>query len=195
MYTNLNTSHPQMSSSAPLTCSLSDTSCIIELERSVIRTNISKYFGDIILTKTLEKQVSENETISIFHAKVGCMLCLDNRYLVVITSNDRSRVGDKRNLSEVAWTSFQTRTIPDFNLNSNPLIKGLKSQNITQMITQTLSDSIRLNEKKLDRCTYFANTLPLKIELLFTEESNSYAERGTIQSALDTYNCVINFSL
>ena len=40
-----------------------------------------------------------------------------------------------------------------------------------------------------------SKTTPLKIELLFTKEDDNYSNSGTIQSALDTYNCVLSFTI
>lgn len=157
------------------------------------RTNIQKamvdYFGDVVVTKCKEIPESNISTsYSVYYARIGCLLCIDDRYIVIIVVGKSYPIGHQTYLSSLNWTSFQTRTI-----NKPP--RELKTQTSKSKITSVISSKIKVAEKKDDRFIYFTDAAPIKVELLFTKDDDSYADFGTIQSALETYNCVISFTL
>ena len=89
--------------------------------RQEIYNNIVNYFGDIIFTKLNSKATSDGTVYGLYYCKVGCMLCIDNRYLLVIVKEDTNGssdneipVGTQMYLSNLQWISFQTRSIDDF---------------------------------------------------------------------------------
>lgn len=159
-------------------------------EKLIVQKAIVSYFGDLIMTKV--KQIPHTPTspsYSIYYANIGCMLCVEDRYLVVIMESDPFPIGNPEYLSQMNWISFQTRTI------ENAPYQLKIQQQTKPVVTQTLLDKIQLTETKEDRSVYIASTIPVKVELLYTKEDDSYAEKGTIKSALDTYNCVITFTI
>lgn len=159
-------------------------------ERATVHKGMSDYFGDVIVTKCKEIPGTHNSpAYSIYYARIGCLLCIDDRYIVIIVEGTSYPVGHQTYLSGLNWTSFQTRTI------NKPPNKDLKTQSAKSKITPVVASKIKLSEKRSDRYVYFADSVPVKVELLFTKNDDSYAEFGTIQSALDTYNCVISFTL
>ena len=158
-------------------------------EKQSIRKSISDYFGNLVMTKLKKTDPTENKpSYSIYYAKIGCMLCVDDRYVIAIVESDPYPIGSQEYLSEMNWISFQTRTI------EQPLSQ-LKTQQTKSVMTRQITDKIHLQEKTQDRNVYMASTLPLKIELLYTTEDDNYSNSGTIQSALDTYNCVLSFTV
>ena len=158
-------------------------------EKVIIRQSLIDYFGDLLMTKIQETEQSYNKrSYSLYYAKIGCMLCVEDRYLIVVVDSDPYSINHLENLSQLNWISFQTRTI-----DKPP--QGLRTQQIPSKINKLLTDKINLVEKKPDRYVYMSKTTPLKIELLFTKEDDNYSNSGTIQSALDTYNCVLSFTI
>lgn len=158
-------------------------------EKLAIQKSIVEYFGDAVMVKI--KQIPETQTkpsYSLFYAKIGCMLCVEDRYIICVIEQDPYPLGFQQRLSEMNWISFQTRTIE-----KSP--GQLKTQQLKSKMTSILSDKIKLSDKRTDRNVYMAATVPLKVELLYTKEDDTYADSGTIQSALDTYNCVLTFTI
>jgi hypothetical protein len=164
----------------------------IHQERKNVQNGMVDYFGDIILTKCREIPSSSpsSPSYSIYYARIGCLLCIDDRYIVVVVENSFPYfdIGYQTRLSSLDWTSFQTRTV------QKPP-RELKTQISKSGETKIISSKINLVEKRDDRYVYFCDNIPLKIELLFTKNDESYSEFGTIQSALETYNCVVSFLL
>lgn len=163
----------------------------INKEKMEIKKAISDYFNGIFLTKIkyIPSFQTKKSSLSLYYAKIGCMLCIENQYLIVVVENDSNIIGHEEYLENLDWVSFQTRTM------DNPP-SGLKSQQSSQSKNQKsnlMFEKIFLSEEKEDRNIYLCNNLPIKIELLFTKDDDTYSNNGTVQSALDTYNCVISF--
>lgn len=159
-------------------------------ERVTVQKAMVDYFGDVVVTKCREIPETRNSpAYSVYYARIGCMLCIDDRYIVIIVEANRSYpMRHQAYLSSLNWTSFQTRTI-------DKAPKDLKTQTAKSKITPVIASKIKLAEKRDDRYVYFTDGVPVKVELLFTKNDDSYAEFGTIQSALETYNCVVSFTL
>lgn len=159
-------------------------------EKVSFYNTIIKSFGDPIMTKVkqLPRPSADKPGFSVYYAKVGCLLCLDDRYIACIVDKDVLPLGSNRRLSEISWISFQTRTIDN-------LPMKLKDQKIKGEHVDGLKDKIVLKQRLADRYVYYAEKSPVKIELLFDQNETTYSETGTIQSALDTYNCSISFLL
>jgi hypothetical protein len=155
----------------------------ISQKKIQMRDVISKYFGNAVMTK-----MKENNSFSIYYARIGCLLCLENRYIVVVLQNDDSPIGTTIELSEMEWISFQTRTIENPNFKIKP--KDIKSETDPMINCQVekISD-------ESDRTVYISYDFPIKLELLKENESDVHRERGTLKTALDSYNCVLSFNL
>jgi hypothetical protein len=158
-------------------------------ERLAVQKGMVDYFGDVVVTKCREiDETDESPSYSLYYARIGCLLCIDDRYIVIIVEGKSYPSGHQTRLSTLNWTSFQTRTI-------DKAPKDLKTQTSKSKITSIVASKIKLSQKRDDRYVYFAENVPLTVELLFTKNEDSYAESGTIQSALDTYNCVLSFTI
>jgi hypothetical protein len=80
--------------------------------RQDIYNSIVEYFGDVIFTKLNSKSTSDGTIYGLYYCKIGCMLCIDNRYLLVIVKDDEEiPIGTHIYLSNLNWISFQTRSI------------------------------------------------------------------------------------
>ncbi len=116
-------------------------------------------------------------------------MCLENRYILAFTPMDKYRLGSQIPLEKLSWISFQTRTI------DIPPISGLKEQKYKSHGSSLLQDKVKLVQVKNDRNIYFADKYPLQLELLFTEETSDYSHNGSVQSCLETFNCVLKITL
>ena len=158
-------------------------------EKLKIQNSIVDYFGDTIMTKLKQSPETHNKpSYSLYYAKIGCMLCVEDRYIIAVTEQDPYNIGFQQRLSELNWISFQTRTIE-----KSP--GQLKTQQLKSKSSQIITDKIKSYEKREDRNVYMALNVPLKVELLYTKDDDNYSDSGTIQSALDTYNCVLTFTI
>jgi hypothetical protein len=158
-------------------------------EKIRIQSAISSYIGDMMMVKIKQTQATSTKpSYSLYYAKVGCLLCVEDRYIIAVIESDPYPIGSQEPLSHMNWVSFQTRTL------EKPPAR-MKSQETRPVLTKILNEKIHITEKKVDRSVYGVNSLPLKVELLYTKEDESYCDNGTIQSAVDTYNCVLSFTI
>lgn len=144
----------------------------------------SKYYEDLVLTKV---KTTPDSNYALWYAKSCSMLCLENKYIIVITENNYDAIGTLRNLTELEWHSFQTRTI------NQPIGIKLSNKTFKTTVLPDMHDSISLIHQKPDRYIYTTKRLPLQVELMLTRDETLYSERGTLESALNTYNCVVTF--
>ena len=90
-------------------------------------------------------------------------------------------------MSACEWTSLQTRTLEDnHNINSHSYIAKKNSFFITKNNSKTRDEN---------KCMYEAESFPILITLLNTRKNTTYQYNsvGTIVSALETYQTIINF--
>jgi hypothetical protein len=153
-----------------------------ETNKYNLQQSIVDYYGNCVMIKVRDYQ----ESYSLYYAKMINLVYSDDKYIIAIVQKDYFPVGTKKHLSELNWISFQTRVI-------DTLSYPVRSQNIKSKITTPVLDKIHLSQKNEDRYVYTSDSYPVEIELLLTEKDDSYASQGTIQGALDTYNCVIRF--
>ncbi len=160
----------------------------IHQEKLKFYSTIVSYFGDALMTKVKEFPPTSptSGTFSVYYSKLGCLLCINDRYIACIVKNDPHPIGNQKHLSDMRWVSFQTRTIEH-------LPMKLASQTLKTTVPDGIRDKIILQEKLGDRCVYYAQNAPIKVELLYDKDNHIYSETGTVQSALDTYNCSISF--
>lgn len=166
----------------------------IELNNYNIYTIISKYFNNITMTK-----INDVNNLSIYRCNLSCLLCSEFRYLIAICPLNFNYNGSTIKLQDLKWLSFQTRT-------SKSEESG--SQQYTSIVDPLLMSEINMVKKMKDKTVYICEKIPyIKIELLHTPKKivslyeqtfnntndiQQYANKGTLKTALDTYNCVIN---
>lgn len=154
-------------------------------EQFDIYSNISKYFGNIALTKL--KEVGDT---SMYYAKVGCLTCLENKYIAVVLKNDNKPIGYSDYLINLRWICFQTRLL------DTPPSNTLRSINYTSENTDFLNEVVQLFDKNDIKYTYFSNKYPiLQVDLLCDDEQKEYSNKGTMKACLDTFACMLTFTL
>ena len=148
-------------------------------EKNMLYDSFVTYFNNPVMTKT--KNTTEN---SIYMVKTMCMLSTKCRYLVAIIPLDKKPIGYKIKLSNLNWVSFQTRTlIGNFSNVGSVDYLPEKKGNLMSGI-----ERISKNEKS---SLYFCDNFPISITLINDDNINEYQSKGTIISALETYNTVI----
>jgi hypothetical protein len=162
----------------------------INLQKNFIYNNITNYYDNPVFIKVNDTPVNKfNVSFSVYYCKVGCMLCVDDRYLIAMVYNDGMPVGNNERLSNLKWISFQTRTL-ESTVKMNSIDIKPKSNTFVNTYVE-LSEVI--NNENLNKYIYYYNSL--KIELLSNDVDIVYSNKGTIKSCLESYNCVLSFIL
>ena len=159
----------------------------INSEYSRIYSAVTSYFGNPVMVKGITTPPDRfNRQFSIYYARIGCLLCIDNQYLVAVIGEDTQPIGNTERLNNLKWISFQTRKFED-----SPA--KMKTQEIKSVIKADLQETVTVSNKLIDRWVYEPQFSPLKLELLLDEDTSNYSETGTLKSCLDTYMCVLTF--
>ena len=152
------------------------------LENQYIYNLISDYYENPTLYKIKDE---ENNSVSIYGAQLTSFL-LNERYYIMCMSNYRQELELK--LNDIAWNSFQVRTLEDDKYSQLPKIKyRIKKEN-------KYSTPIKIISRNKNLSTYKVDNLPLKISLLHKKGLEyEYSNEGTIQSALETHETILQF--
>jgi hypothetical protein len=92
-------------------------------------------------------------------------------------------------LLSLDWISFQTRTL------NEPL--KIKQQNMEQNTSGSpilFSPITKLSENNV-KTTYSSYDVPILVEILKEDEMDQHGNRGTLKGALDTFSCIVSFTL
>lgn len=154
----------------------------IEELKNKVRDGIVSYYGN----PTMKKGKNQNG-YSVYYARIGCLLCLEDRYILAVIKDDNPALGESRFLSQLKWVNFQSRILEE-----PPL--SLRAQDMAYGVSDILNEKIQLDKKLEDRNIY-NSVLPLRIELLYNEESKDFSSSGTLRTALETYTCSLTFTL
>jgi hypothetical protein len=152
-----------------------------------IYNSIIDYFGDVIFTKINSKSTSDGTNYGIYYCKIGCMLCVDNRYLIAIVkeeinpyslygNNDSTEdqydsgetipIGSQIYLSNLQWNSFQTRSIDDFESINTHNIK-LKQQNVKNKRNVIVDLEMKQSNETQDRVVYdCSENYPIVVDIM-----------------------------
>jgi hypothetical protein len=175
-----------------------------EENKDMIYKGIYNYFSpDLLFTKVENKRLN-GKSYSIYYAKLECMLlCNDKRYLIAIIPYDMTIGGTECKLSDLKWISFQTITFikdPIFKIKRLSEVGEymvdleLKGQNYNVNNNEITKNIIEIEKRQDDKNIYIVPKYPLlQISLFTTTGKNEYANKTTIASALETFNCVLSF--
>ena len=141
-----------------------------------------EYYNNPELTK-----IKNVNTFTMYMTKIHAMLGNAFRYLIVFVPRDVNSFGTTKHMSDLDWVSLQTRTLEDHH--------KLPSHSYQVRKTPELSQKITIDTQNEQQSTYNAEKFPLTITLLHTRKNNSYQYQptGTIVSALETFQTIINF--
>ena len=184
-----------------------------------IYNSLVEYFGDVVMTKLNSKSTSDGSVYGLYYCRVGCMLCVDNRYLLVIVkeSNDNNGqninqsdipVGTQMYLSNLHWISFQTRSIDEFET-VNPYDIKIKQQNIKNNRNAIVDMEMKMSEELNDRVRYECSEhYPITVDIMKKKsrekniydmmdgyEKEYYTPTCSLQTLLESYQCVLTINL
>lgn len=182
-----------------------------------IYNSIVDYFGDVVMTKLNSKSTSDGSVYGLYYCRVGCMLCVDNRYLLVIvkesdvhSGNDQGNisVGTQMYLSNLHWISFQTRSIDEFET-VNPYDIKIKQQNVKNNRNSIVDMEMKMSEELNDRVRYECSEhYPITVDIMRKKsrekniydmmdgyEKEYYTPTCSLQTLLESYQCVLTINL
>jgi hypothetical protein len=140
------------------------------------------YFNNPVLTK-----IKNVDNYTVYMTRIHSMLGNTYRYLILFVERDVNMFNTTKKMKELQWISLQTRTLED---NHN-----LKSHDYQASLKPPLNKKIKIQNQNVNKSTYYSDDFSLVITLLHTRKNNSYQYQstGTIISALETYQTIINF--
>ena len=187
-----------------------------------IYNSLVDYFGDVIMTKLNSKSTSDGSVYGLYYCRIGCMLCVDNRYLLVIVkeydsnssrNNNQSdgsdiSVGTQIYLSNLHWISFQTRSIDDFET-VNPYDIKIKQQNVKNNRNPIVDMEMKMSDELNDRVRYECSEhYPITVDIMRKKsrekniydmmdgyEKEYYTPTCSLQTLLESYQCVLTINL
>ena len=155
----------------------------LQFEKRKIYNLFINYFGNPLLTK-----IKDSEGISVYAAQSAAML-RDMRYLIVLIETDNNPIGKRYKLSELPWKCLQTRTNQEeYNCESFTYMPNSKNPYDTRML---------LKERKPTLTSYVNKDYKISLCLLHTDDSTQYeyGDIGTLHSALETYQAIIQIEI
>lgn len=150
--------------------------------KNAVYDAFTEYFGNPVLTK-----IKNVNNYSVYMTRIHAMLGNAIRYLILFVEVDANALKTTKNMTDLEWISLQTRTLEDRHDLKPHTYNARNMHPLTQKIT------IQTHDEK--QSTYKAESFPLVITLLHTRKNNSfqYQPSGTIVSALETFQTIINF--
>lgn len=175
-----------------------------------IYNSIVEYYGDVILTKLNSKSTSDGTNYGLYYCRVGCMLCIDNRYLLVIVKEENKQnipIGTQMYLSNLHWISFQTRSIDDFET-VNPYNIKIKQQNVNNNRNRIIDMEMKYLDDLQDRVRYECSEFyPITVDIMKKKskekniydlmdgyEKEYYTPTCSLQTLLESYQCVLTLN-
>jgi hypothetical protein len=150
--------------------------------KNIVYEAFTDYFNNPLLTK-----IKNVNNYTVYMAKIHAMLGNAYRYLVLFVDRDVNMFGTTKDMKELTWISLQTRTLEDQH--------NIKSHNYQPEQKPPLNQKINIQNQNETQSTYNSVDFPLVITLLHTRKNNSYQYQptGTIVSAIETFQTIINF--
>jgi len=148
------------------------------------KTDIYRLISSIYRNTKLTK-VRDDEKNSVYMGRTVCMLINECRYLIATVDKNNDQVGTQKELDQLEWTNFQTRTL-----------KGkFKCESCSVADTSIESPHLELDTRNQQYTQYKNTTYGIKVALLHTKTNNlfEYPNHGDLISALELYQTVISF--
>ena len=149
-------------------------------EKDAIYSYFDEYFGTPVMTK-----IKNVDGYSMYMTKIYCLLTNDYRYIIAMVPKDTFLIKAQKSLKDMSWISLQTRTLK-YN-------HDIPSHNYNPVNGGPLKKLISKVQNTNEASTYTCEELPIIVTLLHTKSDSKfeYQSKGTIISALETYQTVI----
>lgn len=135
------------------------------------------YFGNLPFTK-----IKNMNNESIYFCRIKCLMNI-NRYIICVVNKDNYEKGYVQKLIDLKWLSIQTRELEEYHNIPQHTYNANREYPYNSVI-------LRVKDEK-DYCTYISQLFPISITLLKTKNKQVYNEKGTILSALETYQTIV----
>lgn len=160
-------------------------------EHDAVYTIISQYFGNPLVEKT-----KQTDVYSMYVIEIASMLLNEKRFLIVFVTGDHRPVGTKEYVSNLKWTSLQTRTIPVGSIEEPIFMETRTLPPHAYLVQRGEASAIHLlcdsRTKELTR--YHAKDVPIEVALLHTKQNEyEYPHEGNLASALETFQTILQF--
>lgn len=139
----------------------------------------TEYFDNPMMTK-----IDSKDGKSIYSVKIKGN-SMDNKFIIVFVNEDNLNIGRTKHLSELSWDSLQTRTLN--NVTYNVITHSYEVRKYRDLL-----HPIHKKEANDKSCVYTCDGLPIRVVLLnYKNQYHSYKEKGTMLSAIETYNTIL----
>lgn len=139
-----------------------------------------EYFENPTMTK-----IKDVDKYSMYMAKINAFLGIEYRYIIVFVFQNKEKNGHTETLQNLKWLSLQTRTMADEH--------NLPVHTYIPKRIMNLDQKISLIRKDDRQYFYKVDNLPISITLLAKSKSLDYNSSGTVITALETYQTIVNF--
>jgi hypothetical protein len=150
--------------------------------------SFSAYFKNPVMTKIKDVKLSEKAMYSVYMVKIRALLGNAFRYLILFVDKDDNSIKTNKYMNDCEWISLQTRTLEENHSIATHSYQSVRKPPMNQKI------SIKTRDDK--KSIYNVDKFPLEITLLHTRKNHSYQynPNGTIASALETFQTIVNFN-
>jgi hypothetical protein len=140
-----------------------------------------EYFNNPTITK-----IKDVNDYSVYMTRIYALLGNAYRYLILFITKNNNEIGEEMKMSECEWIVLQTRTLDDFH--------KLVPHKYTSRRYEPLNKKMVLENRDENKTIYNVEEFPISVTLLNTRKNNiyQYNKTGTIISALETYQTIIN---
>jgi len=142
----------------------------------------AEYFDHMRLEK-----VRDEDKLSIYMAKLPCMLLNEQRYVIAMVPRDNYPPSHQKMLDELQWVSLQTRNLTTEYPTMIRQTYELKRNGVYEKRVMVRSRSPEIT-------IYDVEDLPLMVSLLHVRRNEyEYPNEGMLNSALETFRTIIQF--
>lgn len=140
----------------------------------------TQYFNNPVMTK-----IKDIDQFSMYMTKIHAILGIEFRFLIVFIFHDIVPIGNQEKLQNLKWISLQTRTLKED--------KNLSHHSYVPRRLADLDKKITLIKQDTRQYIYQVENMPLIITLLPKTKGLDYTSSGSVVSALETYQTIVNF--
>ena len=155
---------------------------VVNLQLDEMYAHFDDYFNHPTMVK-----IKDVDSYSVYMSKTYCLLSNECRYIVVFIHTDSMPTRTQEPLANLRWVSLQTRTLEDKH--------DLPPHNYKPRRTTPLNTPIIRTKVDKQCSTYKCEKYPLTVTLLHGKHgADEYQVRGSIISALETYNTILTLT-
>jgi len=153
------------------------------IDEQVESNALLDYFDEYFNHPTLYKIKDIDTSYSLYMVKIYCLLNNQCRYIVMVVPYDTNPIHFPMALYGSDWVSLQTRELSENH--------KIPSHSYQPSNFAPLNKKINRVEQTENMSTYICDEYPLTIKLIHKKGLNEFQSRGTIITALETYQTVI----